>query len=175
MVPGPDGDVDVRRGNDPTFRLVMSRRDFIAPFMELITAHRPSAVDRLKERFSSSSANRHFQDFLICRRYIRCNFCGIDNKWDIDENGNFNTEYILCPHTSECEDYGIVCNSNESILMPREKEVLKLIVDGYSNKEISEELFIAESTVHNHRNNMLKKLNVKNTAGLVKYWFVNCR
>jgi DNA-binding NarL/FixJ family response regulator len=43
----------------------------------------------------------------------------------------------------------------------------------YSGKEISEELFISTYTVETHRKNLIKKLNVKNTIGLVKYALKN--
>lgn len=54
-------------------------------------------------------------------------------------------------------------------LSARELEVLKLIVDENSNPEIAEKLFISIRTVDTHRRNLLEKLGVKNTAGLVKY------
>lgn len=54
-------------------------------------------------------------------------------------------------------------------LTDREIEVLKLIADEYSNPEIAEMLFISIRTVDTHRRNLLDKLGVKNTAGLVKY------
>ena len=54
-------------------------------------------------------------------------------------------------------------------LTPREFEVLKLIAQEYSNPEIAEMLFISIRTVDTHRRNLLEKLGVKNTAGLVKY------
>ncbi len=49
----------------------------------------------------------------------------------------------------------------------REKEILKLICLGYKNKEIAEKLFISSRTVDNHRANLLRKTNTKNTAELV--------
>lgn len=58
-------------------------------------------------------------------------------------------------------------------LSDRELEVLKLIVEEYSNKEISDALCISMSTVETHRKNLIKKLNVKNTIGLVKYAIKN--
>lgn len=61
----------------------------------------------------------------------------------------------------------------QMILSEREMEILKLIVDEYSNKEISEKLCISNSTVETHRKNLIKKLNVKNTIGLVKYALKN--
>lgn len=51
----------------------------------------------------------------------------------------------------------------------RETEILKLIAEEYSNPEIAEKLFISQRTVDTHRRNLLDKLGVKNTAGLVKY------
>ena len=53
----------------------------------------------------------------------------------------------------------------------REEEILKLIAQEYSNPEIAKELFISIRTVDTHRRNLLEKLQVKNTAGLVKYAF----
>lgn len=50
----------------------------------------------------------------------------------------------------------------------REKDILKLIVEEHTNQEIAGKLFLSLRTVENHRNNLLQKLNVKNTAGLVK-------
>jgi len=55
------------------------------------------------------------------------------------------------------------------LLTTREKEILKLIAQGKSNKEISELLFISIRTVENHRANIMKKLKFKKTADLVRY------
>lgn len=54
-------------------------------------------------------------------------------------------------------------------LTPREVEVLKLIAEEYSNQEIAETLYISSRTVDTHRRNLLEKLQLKNTAGLVKF------
>ncbi len=54
-------------------------------------------------------------------------------------------------------------------LTPREKEVIILICKEYTNQEIAKELFISIRTVDTHRRNLLEKLKVKNTVGLVKY------
>jgi len=50
----------------------------------------------------------------------------------------------------------------------REKEILGLIVNGLTNKEIAAQLNLSIRTVENHRNHLLQKLDVNNTAGLVK-------
>ena len=52
----------------------------------------------------------------------------------------------------------------------REFEILKYISEELTNKEIADRLFISPRTVDTHRRNLLQKLNVKNTAGLVKYY-----
>ncbi|MEM0577972.1 LuxR C-terminal-related transcriptional regulator [Flavobacterium polysaccharolyticum] len=44
-----------------------------------------------------------------------------------------------------------------------------LIVQEFTGSEIAEKTFISLNTVNTHRNNLISKLNVKNTAGLVKY------
>ena len=58
-------------------------------------------------------------------------------------------------------------------LTRREIEILQLIAEEYSNPEIAEKLFISIRTVDTHRRNLLEKLRVKNTAGLVKYAIKN--
>lgn len=50
----------------------------------------------------------------------------------------------------------------------REKEILKLIIEECTMTEIAAKLFISPNTVENHRSNLLAKLNVRNTAGLVR-------
>lgn len=54
-------------------------------------------------------------------------------------------------------------------LTTREKEVLKLIAEGKSSKEIAALLFISSRTVEHHRASMMKKLRLKTIADLVKY------
>ncbi len=54
-------------------------------------------------------------------------------------------------------------------LSKREKEVLILICQGYSNKEIADQLFISPNTVENHRSSLLSKTGSKNVAQLVLF------
>jgi DNA-binding NarL/FixJ family response regulator len=60
-----------------------------------------------------------------------------------------------------------------SILSNREKEVMTFIVKELNSSEIAEKLFISKRTVDGHRKNIINKLNLKNTAGLVKYAIQN--
>ena len=50
----------------------------------------------------------------------------------------------------------------------REKEILSLIAEGFTNNQIAEKLFISPLTVDSHRKNLLTKLQVNNTASLIK-------
>ena len=54
-------------------------------------------------------------------------------------------------------------------LSKREKEVLGLIAEGYTNAKIAELLFLSSHTVTTHRKNIMHKLGVRNTAGIVMY------
>jgi len=57
----------------------------------------------------------------------------------------------------------------QEVLTNREREILKLLSDGKSSKEIGELLLISLRTVQNHRANIMRKLKVKRTADLIKY------
>ncbi len=54
-------------------------------------------------------------------------------------------------------------------LTPKEREILQLIVEGYSSKKIAQDLKIALNTVHVHRNNMMRKLKLHKQADLIRY------
>jgi len=59
------------------------------------------------------------------------------------------------------------------ILSKREIEILTLICKEFSNAEIADKLFLSVSTVETHRKNLIAKLGVNNTVGLVKYALKN--
>jgi DNA-binding NarL/FixJ family response regulator len=54
-------------------------------------------------------------------------------------------------------------------LTPREREILKLIAEGMTTKEIAARLFISIPTVETHRANLMSKTGARNVAGLVRY------
>lgn len=79
-------------------------------------------------------------------------------------------EKIFLSFTGNISQNNTISNPNTSVsITDRELEILKLISLEYSGKEISEALFISVNTVETHRKNLLKKLNIKTTIGLVKY------
>ncbi len=54
-------------------------------------------------------------------------------------------------------------------LSPREKEILRLLAEGYSNNEIAKKLVISPSTVHTHRSNLMTKLGLSSRRELIQY------
>lgn len=77
---------------------------------------------------------------------------------------------FLCPKFKEIQ-YKSQAYKNKikkHVLTDREKEVLKLVVDGYSSKEIATLLDISENGVEKHRKNLFLKLDVENVVQLVR-------
>lgn len=60
-------------------------------------------------------------------------------------------------------------SKGKKLITKREKEIVKLIVQGYTSAEIANMLFISTRTVETHRSNLMNKLDLKNTAALVRY------
>ena len=87
----------------------------------------------------------------------------------------FNGESVFSPAITRLviEDYlrwgGIRPVGNEDILSPREREVLQLIAEGYTNKQIAEILTISIKTVQAHRLNLMSKLDLHDRGELIKY------
>ena len=74
---------------------------------------------------------------------------------------NFMNDYI---------DKNVTVGKSEAVILSkREKEILQLIANGKTSKEISENLFIAKTTVDTHRKNMIRKLGLSGGNELIKY------
>ena len=58
-------------------------------------------------------------------------------------------------------------NHSKEQLTPREKEILALLKEGYTNKEIADSLYLSVHTVETHRHHIMEKLNVHSTAALI--------
>lgn len=57
----------------------------------------------------------------------------------------------------------------EEALSVREAEILKLVADGFSNKEIAAKLYLSSRTIESHKNHIMKKLKIHNTVDLVRF------
>ncbi len=84
-----------------------------------------------------------------------------------------NGQIYLSPEISNILALGVAGRKPNHAYLPdltkREKEIVKLIIEGLTNELIAEKLFLSPLTVSTHRKNVLSKLNLKNTAMLVKY------
>lgn len=67
------------------------------------------------------------------------------------------------------EDIDDVFSCEAVIISKRECEIITLIAEGFTNQQIAEKLFLSSHTVNTHRKNIMAKLGVKNTAGIVMY------
>ncbi len=91
----------------------------------------------------------NFEDQALVLNY----YYDISEKEDIEKCIQLNTK---CGFT------------NFKLISIREKEVLKLIADGFSSKQIADRLFISNHTAISHRKHLIEKFKVKNTAQLIK-------
>lgn len=88
-------------------------------------------------------------------------------------------DLYISPHLLEEFSDDLIRSYREKGIFPcetltnREIEVLKLVAEGLTSKEIAELLSISIRTVEHHRANLLKKLNLKNTADLIKHAIQN--
>lgn len=74
---------------------------------------------------------------------------------------------VIISHLLDNQKTVTFSDSKGPIITRREKEVLVLIAEGCTNKEIAEKLFVSISTVDSHRKNLLMKFEVMNTASLI--------
>ena len=94
--------------------------------------------------------------------YLQGNILAINYFFDITEKEKIEAYFKVANTTSK--DY----HEKKSLISPREEEVLKLVADGFSSKQIADKLFISNHTAISHRKNLIEKFKVKNTAQLIK-------
>lgn len=78
-------------------------------------------------------------------------------------------ELIMGGTSKSNQDTIKILSVENSNLTKREIEIIKLLAQEKSSPDIAEELFISQGTVESHRHNILRKLKVKTTIGVVKY------
>ena len=69
----------------------------------------------------------------------------------------------------DVDDFDDVFSCEAVMISKRECEIITLIAEGFTNQQIADKLFISSHTVNTHRKNIMAKLGVKNTAGIVMY------
>jgi len=126
----------------------------LVPDMKIIalTSHSDSVTIK-------SSVSAGFDGYLL----------KIDSREDIEKalKTVTNNEKYFSPKTQQVF-FESHTAKNKVDLTEREKEILQLIVQEKTTKEIAEKLFLSEKTIETHRGNIMLKLEVKNIAGMVK-------
>ncbi|MEJ6616030.1 MAG: response regulator transcription factor [Crocinitomicaceae bacterium] len=69
----------------------------------------------------------------------------------------------------DVDDIDDVFSCEAVLISKRECEIITLIAEGFTNQQIADKLFLSSHTVNTHRKNIMAKLGVKNTAGIVMY------
>lgn len=85
-------------------------------------------------------------------------------------NGN---RYVSSTITDIIQEEPEPKKSSEVDLSDRERQILQLIAEGFTNKEIGEKVHISHRTVDKHRANMMQKIGAKNVAELVRFAMKN--
>ncbi len=112
-----------------------------------------------------------FNEYTIVRRMIENGASGYVVKNAMPEEIILSVETVANNEIFLCEEIDLLMHnrSNNPIwLTPREKELLKYIVEGLTNHEIAEKMYLGVETINSYRKNLLIKLGAKNTAVLVR-------
>lgn len=171
---------------DENLLLSIARND--SPDLYMLDVFRPGlngveTIERLHKIDRQSRIIVLFEeaDISLLKRLLEYNVKGFISK----ECGNekvvdaiqevYRDKYFLCPKISRLlieefpEEKPRRQSEKTAWLTRREKEVLQLIGEGLSNKQIAERLFISAKTVPVHRRNIMSKLHIHNQAGLILY------
>lgn len=112
-----------------------------------------------------------YNEYTIVRQMLENGANGYVLKNAMPEEILLSVEKAIENDRFLCEEIDILMkkrSQNQIWLTPREKELLKLIVEGNTNIEIADKMYLGVETINSYRKNLLLKLNAKNTAVLVR-------
>lgn len=151
---------------------------FAQPDVLLLDIHLPdiNGIDLCKEiheRWHKTAivALTSFGEYTYVRKMLENGALGYLLKNSMPEEIIQGIETVFRGEQFLCHEIDLFMKkqSNRHIfLTPREADLLRLIVKGYTNPEIAAELFLGVETINSYRKNLLFKLNARNTAVLVK-------
>lgn len=150
----------------------LSERDteLIEKLIAAIRERYPEAYEAMAKEYQKSALNVPYYQYLIVRRFCKCNFGQLDTtKWDIDSLGRFTFEKVGCPLRGECKNEGVICSPKfNTKLSPAEERVMLLIYQGLSKEEIGDKLCLSPNTVKQHVKSAYCKLRVHDKSEFVK-------
>ncbi len=112
-----------------------------------------------------------YNEYAIVRQMLENGANGYVLKNAMPEEILLSVEKVMENDRFLCEEIDMLMkkrSQNQIWLTPREKELLKLIVEGNTNIEIADKMYLGVETINSYRKNLLLKLNAKNTAVLVR-------
>lgn len=144
--------------------------DIISDLLTMIAEMYPTAYAALQEEYSRSATNVPYYQYLMVRRFCKCNLGKLDGtKIDL-VNGSFNFERVACPLRGECKREGVICCPTfNSRLSEAELRVMRLVYDGLEKDEIAARLFLSPHTIKNHIKSVYAKLGIHEKSEFIKY------
>lgn len=112
-----------------------------------------------------------YGEYTVVRRMMESGASGYILKNAMCEEVIAGIETVASGSEFLCHEVDLLMkkkDNNEVWLSQRERDLLKLIVEGYTNPEIADKVFLSPETIKGYRKNLLLKLGAKNTAMLVK-------
>jgi DNA-binding NarL/FixJ family response regulator len=138
------------------------RRRFPDTRLIILSAHSDDAyVEQATASGASGFLLKHTSSHVLARAIRK-----------VAEGGSFFSPAIgkqLRIHFGPSPDRGCMLRKKGHGLSSREIEVLQLIAEGQANKQVAAELSISVKTVEKHRQRLMEKLNIHDTAGLTRY------
>lgn len=112
-----------------------------------------------------------YNEYAVVRQMLENGANGYVIKNAMPEEILMSVEVVMENEQFLCDEIDMLMkkrSQNQIWLTPREKELLKNIVDGNTNIEIADKMCLGVETINSYRKNLLLKLNAKNTAVLVR-------
>ena len=156
----PEGEVMIRT-DERVYTYQPEDKALTSELFARIESEYPKAFSALSDIYRKSRANVNYYRYLVCHRFIRCNFGSLDKKKDIDGIGRFTFEEVNCPIKGECKYAGVICGAEfDTRLTARQQEVMKLYCPGIELEEIAERLYISPETVKTTKRDAFRKAGV---------------
>ena len=112
-----------------------------------------------------------YGEYTVVRRMIENGALGYVLKNSMSEEMIAGIETVAAGELFLCHEVDLLmkkAQNSDIWLTQRERELLRLIVEGYTNPEIAEKIFLSPETIKGYRKNLSFKLGARNTASLVK-------
>ncbi len=177
---------EAENGNDLIEKNAQFKPDIILTDISMPEMDGVEATQKIIKEYPSTKiiALSSYGDEIYYYRMIKAGAAGFvlkkANKQEIEESihtvkdgGNFFPEDLLRRIVFKINSGENEAGKAVADLSKREKEILLLICQGFSNNEIAEKLFISPKTVDNHRTNLLAKTATRNSPHLVLYAIQN--